>query len=578
MTTDKRLNQITRSLTPKQTVVLWLQEIEQYRNAEEYLRYLRSQPESAAPITRLTRQIDEGIRVAMKGKPKEVVDAAVRQAVKDVVFLIKFHLQVNYKVMNESRIWRLQQIALAEALRNMRTECLFRNIIVDFANNVNYQTPYPLAPDIADAVKAAIQHHVYTWETLHDEEIIEVWLWDYFISNGAKEIPFDAYDTKDGKYYTTINDQNEKEVRACFSTDEQFELFRSVKDYSHGLAGIIDAEYNEHYDGVVSGIQQLIDSGQVKEVTTVSLETVPIPFLKEAPLVDGKWLDGKVLELAEMGAMLQSRSYQLKDDDNQNILANMTVIGNGDKEVDQAEVQMFQRLAIRKLKKFTGRTRRIDGRLYINFADYCNWQGRAVKGDLQEKINEGLVTASWNKWVTDNGGKDGVNIKGVPVETLNCGADDGSYYACRNVDEQLRTREGIIKDMRFWHQESDWKKELITTWKDSMKTCLVELYAVRKAFSYIIKGYFDSQQMLFSDLAKEMDDIITSAETTVNNFNEFFVELMKLSERIDIEALRQNGINEANPQIAYLVDMAKAHALDAMGEEDAATQIVERYL
>ena len=125
----------------------------------------------------------------MKGRPKEVVDAAVRQAVKDVVFLIKLRLQVNFKVMNESRIWRLQQIALAEALRNMRTELLFRNIIVDFANHVNYQTPYPLAPDIADAVKAAIQYHVYTWETSHDEEIIEVWLWDYFISKGAKEIP-----------------------------------------------------------------------------------------------------------------------------------------------------------------------------------------------------------------------------------------------------------------------------------------------------------------------------------------------------------------------------------------------------
>ena len=35
---------------------------------------------------------------------------------------------------------------------------------------------------------------------------------------------------------------------------------------------------------------------------------------------------------------------------------------------------------------------------------------------------------------------------------------------------------------------------------------------------------------------------------------------------------------EAGPQIVLIIDMAKAHALDAMGEEDAATQIVERYL
>ena len=144
-----------------------------------------------------------------------------------------------------------------------------------------------------------------------------------------RRFPFDAYDTKDGKYYPTINDQNEKEVRACFSTDEQFELFRSGEDYTFGLASITDAEYNEHYDGVVSVIQQLIDNGQVKKGTTVFLDSVPIPFLKEAPLVDGEWIDGKVLELAEMGAMLQSRGYQLKEDDNQNILAMTKFIGEG---------------------------------------------------------------------------------------------------------------------------------------------------------------------------------------------------------------------------------------------------------
>ena len=60
MTTEKRLNKITKSLTPKQTVVLWLQETEQYRNPEEYIRFLRSRPESEAPITKLTEQIDEG--------------------------------------------------------------------------------------------------------------------------------------------------------------------------------------------------------------------------------------------------------------------------------------------------------------------------------------------------------------------------------------------------------------------------------------------------------------------------------------------------------------------------------------
>ena len=55
-----------------------------------------------------------------------------------------------------------------------------------------------------------------------------------------------------------INNENEKEVRACFSDDEQFELFRSGKDYSYGLASITDAEYKAHYDQMSSAAKRRI--------------------------------------------------------------------------------------------------------------------------------------------------------------------------------------------------------------------------------------------------------------------------------------------------------------------------------
>ena len=117
MNQDKRLDKVTKALTPKQAVVLWLQEIQQYQNATDYVKYLIGQPDNAAPITRLTTQIDQAVRVAMRGYPNEVVEAAVHRAVKDVVFLVKLHLQVNFKVMNELRARRLSQVALAEYLQ-----------------------------------------------------------------------------------------------------------------------------------------------------------------------------------------------------------------------------------------------------------------------------------------------------------------------------------------------------------------------------------------------------------------------------------------------------------------------------
>jgi len=46
---------------------------------------------------------------------------------------------------------------------------------------------------------------------------------------------------------------------------------------------------------------------------------------------------------------------------------------------------------------------------------------------------------------------------------------------------------------------------------------------------------------------------------------------------VDLEALRQ-GAGKDEQQVSYLVDMAKAEALDALGEDRAAAEIVERHL
>jgi Na+-transporting NADH:ubiquinone oxidoreductase subunit NqrF len=88
MTQDNRLNKIEKLLTPKQAVVLWLNEIQDYRNPEDYVRYMRGRSEYEATITKLTEQITVTLRQSMRGSSKEFVDRTVRSAVKDVVFLV----------------------------------------------------------------------------------------------------------------------------------------------------------------------------------------------------------------------------------------------------------------------------------------------------------------------------------------------------------------------------------------------------------------------------------------------------------------------------------------------------------
>ena len=87
MNLDSRLDKVTKYLTSKQAVILWLEEIKHIQSIYELIDYMKSLPEP--PMTRITRQIDKAVRDSMKGQPKEVVNATARRAVKDVVFLIK---------------------------------------------------------------------------------------------------------------------------------------------------------------------------------------------------------------------------------------------------------------------------------------------------------------------------------------------------------------------------------------------------------------------------------------------------------------------------------------------------------
>ncbi len=140
------------------------------------------------------------------------------------------------------------------------------------------------------------------------------------------------------------------------------------------------------------------------------------------------------------------------------------------------------------------------------------------------------------------------------------------------IEERLRQRERLLEDMRYWRTKPDWKQESIRDWKLAAHAVLVELLAYQQAITSIQNSYFEGQQVLFHDVVKDLAEIITIAEGVVDNFNEFFAESMHLCEKIDLEALRQNATKEANRMIAYIVDMAKAEALDCLGDEKAAVK------
>ncbi len=573
MKQDIRLDKIEKSLTPKQAVILWLQEIRQYRNGWEYVNFLATQPESAAPIYKITKQISQTIRGSMKGQPQDIVENAVRRAVRDVYFLINLHHQVNGYAATEERVWNLMFVALEGNLRAMMRENHYHFRLSNLSSLYSHEIPYPVDVETAKTVSAAIRNHVTTWDQMEEDNTLGEWYYRYLLEQGEREIPEGAFTFEDGKFKPHVTAENEKEVRALFNDDVEFERFKAGEDYTNLWATVKDADYSAHYDQMVSAIHKLVDSGTVQMGASVYLETVPIPFLQFATLVEGEWLDRYVMVLAEAGARLAHKGYQMKETNDHHPLAWPSFIDDAGKEIARKEIHLFYLRANRHLKKFPGRSKEIDGQTYFNFEDYCTWRGRRVKDDVQSCTSDGFITNSWNEWVDAKKGK--CELAGVPATRLECYVQERDYLLCNGgTEEQLKRRE-LLWDIAG-KKESSKVGEEIVFWKEMAGTLLLNLHSFKQAVTTISQRYFDGEEILFPDSVKSIADLTKYTEDLITSFNDQVIK--KSEDKMNIELIKQAADKVVEERVSYLVDMSKAEALDAMGENRAAVELIERHL
>ena len=328
-------------------------------------------------------------------------------------------------------------------------------------------------------MEAAKQHYVMTWELLEEGDDLGQWLLESFLAKGRTALPDGAYGMMSGAKHLYSKVPTEDEVRLLFEDAESFQKFLDGEDYSYGLANVPDAEYDEHYEAIVSAIK-----GVAKQGIVVDLPSVPHQFLREAPLVDGDWIDSYIVELTEWGARLVEKGLLLEESGDNHPIAWRRITDPADgSDADAALTMNLWQQTRKHLAGFPGRTRVIDGRHNLSFADYSKWRGRRNKGDLKSGMRRGLVVSSWNQWVESQGGEG--------VATLALAGD-------------IERSERLL-----------------------MET-----------------GEGQNQSPLTMDLAGLVETVQGSARE----------------------------------QVAYLVDMAKADALDLLGETRQAFELVERHV
>jgi hypothetical protein len=95
MTFDRRLAKLDEMLTPTQLVLRWLAEAHAFGDIPAYTASVLAKDPPELPLDRLAGEAVRGARSATRGKRPEIVDAAVRIALRGTVFRFELVMRIN---------------------------------------------------------------------------------------------------------------------------------------------------------------------------------------------------------------------------------------------------------------------------------------------------------------------------------------------------------------------------------------------------------------------------------------------------------------------------------------------------
>ncbi len=116
---ESRLQRVSASLTPVQVVLAWFAEARAYPTAEAYVCSLAGKPRSAYPLQHLPCEVEEAVRKALRGHPKDTVTDAARTAFGDTVFAFQLIYQQALDIELRTRQLRLEELLVIEGFRNL---------------------------------------------------------------------------------------------------------------------------------------------------------------------------------------------------------------------------------------------------------------------------------------------------------------------------------------------------------------------------------------------------------------------------------------------------------------------------
>lgn len=111
-TTGRRLTKLEGALLPREAVLAWLVEAQQFPSLVDHARSIAELPVEAAPLSVIGQRVEAAVHASMKGQPRDAVWEAVRRAVGDGAFLFCLVFQLNSQALEIAKVEGLRAAAV----------------------------------------------------------------------------------------------------------------------------------------------------------------------------------------------------------------------------------------------------------------------------------------------------------------------------------------------------------------------------------------------------------------------------------------------------------------------------------
>jgi hypothetical protein len=101
---ERRLAKLEAALPPRDAVLHWLAEAQQFPSLVDHARSIVDLPVEAAPLSVIGARVEASVHEAHKGQPRDVIQTAARRAVGDAVFLFCLVVILNGQALDVARV------------------------------------------------------------------------------------------------------------------------------------------------------------------------------------------------------------------------------------------------------------------------------------------------------------------------------------------------------------------------------------------------------------------------------------------------------------------------------------------